>query len=160
MESQRITREEYSKLKEEGENQRRQNLFEIDNLKKKINELKRAHRSSVDMNNDMGSPTFATFTNPDAAIHALQDPSANKIVTLEKQLEKQRREHLKDKEKFAMSTMEELNRLRSEIKEVGAAQEYAQREKERRRKERELQQQNSYYSYLSGASSYIWGSKK
>lgn len=156
MESQRIQREEYNKLQEEGENKNRQNLFEIDNLKKKINELKRAHKSSV----DFGANGNLAFTNPEAAIHALQDPAANKISVLEKQLEKQKREHLKDKEKFVISTMEELNRLRAEIKEVGAAQEFAMREKERRRQLQQQQQQNSYYSYLSGATSYIWGTKK
>ena len=155
MEEKRISRQQYNELKEEGEKQRREHLFEIDELKKKLNEMRRAHKSSM---HELPNPF--TSGNAEAAQHILQDPSAHKIISLEKKLEKQKKEHLKDKEMFVMNTMNELNRLRNEIKDVGLAQEFVKREKEKKERELQQQQNSSYYSYLSSATSYLWSAKK
>jgi len=148
MEEKRISKEECVKLRELGETQRREYLFDIENLKKKINELKRAHKSSMAQ-----LPNPFTVNSPDAALHLLEDQNANKIQRLEKKLEKQRKEHLKDKQIFVMSTMNELNRLRSEIKDVGLQQQQQQQQNDNDNND------NSYYSYISSATSYLWNYK-
>merc|ERR1712154_228948 len=69
--------------------------------------------------------------------------------------EKLRTEYLKDKEKLAVNTMNEFNRLRSEIKEVGLAQQQRMSNNTNNNNS-----SSSYYSYLSGASSFLWSNKK
>merc|ERR1712228_316975 len=66
------------------------------------------------------------------------------IDALQTMLNKQRDEHLRDKEQFAVNTANELNRLRDAIKNVGLRQQQSQQQ---------ANKNGNYYSYLSNASS-------
>ena len=155
MEEKRITREEYNKLKENGDRERSEHLFKIEDLKKQLKQLKRAHKSSMAQ-----LPNPFTVESQEAAEHLLQDQNASRIMMLQKQLEKQKREHLKDKEQFAMNTMQELNRLRNEMRDVGLAQQLEAERKRKKQQQLDSQQAASYYNYLTSATSYIWNVKK
>jgi len=67
--------------------------------------------------------------------------NTDRIAVLEEELRRIRIEHLRDKQRFAMNTAEELDRLRTQLKNMGRAQ--------------QLRQQ-SQYSYLSTVSSLLW----
>merc|ERR1712129_238567 len=69
--------------------------------------------------------------------------------SLQLRLDRQRDEHLRDKERFAVNTAKEMNRLRDAIKNVGM-----------RQQQQIKQTTSSYYGYLAGASSVLWKSKK
>ena len=69
--------------------------------------------------------------------------NTDRITVLEEELRRIRSEHLRDKQRFAMNTAEELDRLRTQLKNMGRAQ--------------QLRQQ-SQYSYLSTVSSLLWNS--
>jgi len=82
----------------------------------------------------------------------------HKLSALESQLEAQRADHLKDKQRLIMESMKEFDRLRLEIKNVGLAQKHRQQQQQHHQ-----QSQNnnaSYYSYLSSATSLLWSSNK
>merc|ERR1712154_650310 len=73
-------------------------------------------------------------------------------------LDKQRDEHLRDKERFAVNTANESNRLRDAIKNVGLRQQ--QLDTQNQRKQANSSKSGTYYDYLAGASSILWKSKK
>jgi len=71
--------------------------------------------------------------------------NTQRIGVLEEELRRIRMEHLRDKQQFAINTAEELNRLRSQLRNMGRAQQIRH------------QTQNSYFSTVS---SMLWSSAK
>merc|ERR1711879_1022761 len=71
--------------------------------------------------------------------------NTQRIGVLEEEMRRIRVEHLRDKQQFAINTAEELNRLRSQLRTMGRAQQIQIENRHRHHH----QTQNSYFSAVS-----------
>ena len=120
-----------------------------------MRELKPKHKSSMQ---DVPNP-FA-MPDKDSALRLLNDPSAQHEYEMEREMKQRERQYIKDKNALVNNLVQEIDRLRYELRQVGVFQE-RQKLKEQQERER-LEQENNkgiISSVVGGTIGYITGWK-
>ena len=100
------------------------------------------------------------FAMPDqeSALRLLSDPMAQHELEMEREMKQRERQYIKDKNELINNMVQEIDRLRQELRQVGVFQEHTKKLKEQREKER-LEQENKgiISSVVGGTIGYFTG---
>lgn len=153
----KLFNDEISKMDQEFKLEQRQLMLENETLNNQLQRESQKHKHQISLINDL--PTMSTmFDTPEKALAALEnkDPKTQQIIRLQKRIEKQKMEHLRDKGKIVNNLILEIDRLRDEIRMLGNEQMKHIKDKA----ERDAIANHSYvecgYNYVSN---YFWNSE-